>query len=145
RGALTLAVKSIPLIRGGDGSQYSFSLWEKRTEAPMDTSSWDTVKQQRYQSFVDRGLIERKIVEDEWNKAVAAAKLEHCEGRLSLLDECCEELKGLDKVMDEKFGRESPGVKGLEGSLVSVRSLMARIVKEKRPADIGDGDGLQEG
>ncbi len=38
----------------------------------------------------------------------------------------------LDRVMDEKFGRQTPGLGSLKKSLESIRSLVEKLVKEKR-------------
>jgi len=139
RGSLSIAIQSIPLTEGTGGARYSYSQWSKKNEA---APSWnDPEKQQRYQSYVDRGLIERAILDDEWNKAKASSKPEFCHGRLALLDECRNELKALDRVMVEKFGRETPGLRGLEKAIEDVHSLVAKMVKEKSPIDGGDNDG----
>ena len=49
-----------------------------------------------------------------------------------MLNECWDEMQALDREMDERFGRETPGLGELSKSLDEIRSLVEKLVKEKR-------------
>jgi type VI secretion system protein ImpA len=53
-------------------------------------------------------------------------------------------MQALDKVMDEKFGRQTPGLSGLQKSLDQVRAWVDKTVKEKRIEE-PDASDLPEG
>jgi type VI secretion system protein ImpA len=57
------------------------------------------------------------------------------EATLALLDECWSEHQLLDRAMDERFGRQTPGLGDLKKTLDAIRSLIGNIVKEKRVSE----------
>jgi type VI secretion system protein ImpA len=59
-----------------------------------------------------------------------------------VLNECWDEFQALDRVMDQRFGRQTPGLGSLKKALDAVRTLVEKLVKEKRilePDPVADG------
>src|SRR5262249_38627659 len=67
-----------------------------------------------------------------WTKARETTGRAFYEELFAQLNECWEQFRGLDKVMDEKFGGQTPGLGRLKESLDDIRTLVEKIVKEKR-------------
>src|SRR5262249_25107308 len=66
------------------------------------------------------------------------------EEQFLVLTECWEEFQTLDRVMDEKFGRQTPGLGALKKALDEIRTVIEKLVKEKRilePDPIPGSDG----
>src|SRR5262249_18925570 len=67
-----------------------------------------------------------------WNKARETTARRFYEELFADLNDCWEQFKSLDRVMDERFGSQTPGLGRLKGSLEDMRSLVEKIVREKR-------------
>jgi type VI secretion system protein ImpA len=92
----------------------------------------------------------KKTTGDVWRKAKDATRRAFYEETFALLNECWDEYQALDKVMDEKFGKLTPGLGTLKKTLDAVRTQVEKLVKEKRilePDPILDGSvaGTAEG
>jgi type VI secretion system protein ImpA len=97
-------------------------------------------------------------IKDEYEKQQAKEELEHWNTSWSKarettgrrfyeelqveLNECWEQFKALDLVMDEKFGSQTPGLGRLKATLDDIRSLVEKIVKEKRLSEPDDAGML---
>src|SRR5205085_8884861 len=88
--------------------------------------------QDRLQSLKARAEAENKVTSGQWSKAKNLTKRAFYEETFTVLKECVEEFSVLDKLMDEKFGRETPGLNTLKKTLDEIHSLVEKIVKEKR-------------
>lgn len=82
-----------------------------------------------------------KITSEDWAKAKQATPRAFYETTYATLNECWENFLALDKLMDEKFGRQTPGLGALKKSLDSVRTLIEKLVKEKRLLEPDPVDG----
>ncbi len=134
---LAVAIKEVPLTNSTTGLKYSYLQWEgsKQFEIPENLEALSTEEQERANELKARAAAEGKITSEDWRKAYRATPRAFYEERHQLLNECWEELKALDRTMDERLGRETPGLKALQKSLDEVRSLVERLVKEKRIAE----------
>jgi type VI secretion system protein ImpA len=77
-------------------------------------------------------LADGKISGEQFDTAVAGTSRAHYETLFSNLGECWGEFERLDRIVDEKFGREAPSLLGLKDSIEGCRTLVERILKEKR-------------
>lgn len=140
------AIKEIPLTNCPSGVDYSYIQWAdaKQFDIPEDLPEEDYRAVEIKQKATEEG----KLTTEDWRKAKNPTKRAFYEGLNSLLSDCWAELKTLDQVMDEKFGRDTPGLGELQKSLDGIRLLVENLVKEKRllepdpvaPAEAG-GDG----
>ncbi|MGH9828773.1 MAG: hypothetical protein ACREDR_36590, partial [Blastocatellia bacterium] len=68
----------------------------------------------------------------DWNRAREGTNRQFYEELLTRLNECWSEFESFDRVVDTKFGRQTPGLKPLKDAMDEIRSLVEKIVKEKR-------------
>src|SRR5206468_1111255 len=66
------------------------------------------------------------------------------EERFALLNECWAEYQALDGVMDAKFERQTPGLGATKKTLDSIRTLIEKLVKEKRILEPYPGEIAEE-
>jgi type VI secretion system protein ImpA len=139
-----LALKEVAVTRGGD----SYLRWEESRQFDIseNLASLDAEAQERIAGLQARAAEEGKFTGEEWRKAKSATPRAFYEEIYALLKECRDEFQALDRVMDEKFGRQTPGLGELKKALEDVYSLVEKIVKEKRIAEpdsveVGEGDG----
>ncbi len=151
---LALAIKEVPVTNvPGGGTNYNYLQWEesKQFDIPEKLENMDSEKLARMEEMRAQALEEGKTTGEDWRKAVNATRRAFYEELWSLLNECWEEFQLLDKVMDEKYERQTPGLGTLKKSLNEVRTLVEKLVKEKRilepdpVADAADGEGGEAG
>lgn len=104
----------------------------KQFEVPENYESLDSDTIERVNELKARAHKENRVTSEDWRKAKAATRRAFYEETFALLGECWAEFQALDRVVDEKFGRQTPGLGELKKSLDTVRSFVEKIVKEKR-------------
>jgi type VI secretion system protein ImpA len=127
------AIKEVPLTKA-PGMAYSYIQLEdsKRLDLPPNPASLDSEALQRLNDDRARASEQGKATPEDFAKAKAATARAFYEETAARLSECWQEFQLLDKVMDEKFGRETPGLGELKKTLDVVRDFVERTVKEKR-------------
>lgn len=131
---LEIPVKSLPLTKSGSGIDYSYLQWEESTrfDFPENMDGLETEAFERLTQLKAQAEAEKKTTGDAWRKAKNASRRVFYEGTYAIVNECWEEFKALDQVVDEKFGRQTPGLGILKKSLDDIRTLVEKLVKEKR-------------
>lgn len=131
---LARSIKEVPITDAPTGVNYSYSRWHESEEfdIPEDLDSLDAEALERVNELKERASLEGKITGEEWRKAKNATRRVFYEGTYALVGECREELRALDRVMDEKFARETPGLGALTKALDEIHTLAEKLVKEKR-------------
>jgi len=84
----------------------------------------------------------------DWNKARGATPLAFYEQLYSLLNECWHELETLDRIMDERYGKQTSGVNAIRNILDSIRVLIGNAVRSKSGDEVKAGnnaESLQDG
>jgi len=112
-------------------------------DIPENLDALDAQTQERINELKQRAATEGKTTSEDWRKAKQGTRRAFYEETHTTLNECWEELQALDREMDEKFGRETPGLGELTKSLDEVRTQVEKLVKEKRILE-PDEPGLEE-
>jgi type VI secretion system protein ImpA len=131
---LELPLKSAPLTKSGSEFDCSYIQWEESTkfEIPENLENLDSDALERFNALRAEAEAANKTTGDVWRKAKNATRRAFYEETFATLNECWDEFQALDKVMDEKFGAQTPGLGTLKKTLDSVRTLVEKLVKEKR-------------
>jgi len=142
---LARSVKDVPITNAPGRSNCSyFQLIESQEfDIPENLDALDAQTQERINELKQRAATEGKTTSEDWRKAKQGTRRAFYEETHTTLNECWEELQALDREMDEKFGRETPGLGELTKSLDEVRTQVEKLVKEKRILE-PDEPGLEE-
>lgn len=133
-----LAVKEVPITKA-PGMAYSYLQLEqsKQFELPANADA-ETVA--RVNAERAKAAEEGQVTPEDFAKAKAASKRAFYEEISGELRECTQEFQALDRAMDERFGRETPGLGELKKSLDLVRDLVDKTLKEKRAEEPSAAD-----
>jgi type VI secretion system protein ImpA len=121
-----LAIKEIPLT--GSSSGYSFNDFEVANTFNVGPDVDPAAAEERR----TRAAAEGKITTDDWAKAKQSTPRAFYENLIADLNQCWEAFGALDRIIDEKFARQTPGMGALKKALDGVRTAVEKIVKEKR-------------
>lgn len=147
---LAVAIKEVPITKGG-GASYTFLQWEeaRKLDLPPNAASMESEALAALNDERARALEAGRITTEDFNKSKKATRRAFYEETYALLNECRQEFQGLDRVIDEKFGRQTPGLGELKKSLDNVRDFVEKTVKEKRVEEpdalAGEGAGAEGG
>lgn len=131
---LDLPLKSVPLTKSGSDFNYSYIQWEESTkfEIPENLENLDAEAIERFNALQAEAEAANKTTGEAWRKGKNATRRVFYEETFAVLNESWDEFQALDKVMDEKFGTQTPGLGTLKKTLDSIRTLVEKLVKEKR-------------
>lgn len=146
---LEIPLKKVALTNSGSGIDYSYIQWEESTkfEIPAKLEGLDGDEYTRLTELKAQAEAEGKTTSDVWRKAKDSSRRAFYEATYLALNECWEEFQAIDRVMDQRFGRQTPGLGTIKKSLDAVRTLVEKLVKEKRilePDPVADS-GLAAG
>lgn len=125
-----LAVKRVPITKGPGYTWLDFD-----ASRPFDIADPDPLGPDgnaRLAELKLKAQEEKKLSGEEFRKAKAQSPRAFYEQLFETVGECWAEYQALDRVMDEKFGRQTPGLGHLQKGLVDVKATLEKIVKEKR-------------
>lgn len=127
------AIQSVPVTKA-PGAAYSYLQMEdaKKLDLPANAASLTAEALAALNEERERAASQGRPTTEAFTKARNATRRAFYEEASGVLAECREELKALDRVMDEKFGRETPGLGELQKSLEKVGTWIEKTVKEKR-------------
>ena len=111
-------------------------------------AQWDKVKSEGSAPAAAAsapGAEEGQITLEDFQKALGASRRAFYEELLVVVNECWKAFEELDRAMDEKFGRQTPGLGELKGSLDKVRDWVDKTTKEKRLEEPEGGVAGEEG
>lgn len=139
------SVKEVPITNAPGRSSCSYFQWIESQEfdIPENSDALDAETQERVNELRQRAVTEGKTTSEDWRKAKQGTRRAFYEEIHATLNECWEELQALDREMDEKFERETPGLGDLTKSLDEVRTQVEKLVKEKRILE-PDEPGFEE-
>ncbi|HQQ77183.1 MAG TPA: type VI secretion system protein TssA [Thermoanaerobaculia bacterium] len=139
------AVRKVPLTKRS-GANYNFFQWDEalQYDFPADTSKLSSEALAQLEEKRARAQAEGKITGEEVRKAKSETRRAFYEELFADVADCWSALKALDKEMDARFARQTPGLGNLTKSLDAIRTLLEKVVKEKRieepdPSDATEG------
>lgn len=127
------ALQTVPVTKAA-GAAYSYLQMEeaKKLDLPANAASLTPEALAALNQERERAASEGRPTTESFTKARNATRRAFYEETSGLLGECRQEVKALDRVMDEKFGRETPGLSELQKSLEKIEAWVEKTVKEKR-------------
>jgi len=131
---VALALRKAPVTRA-PGMNFSWLEWSE--SRPFDlpdsvTGPLDGDAQARLSDLKRQAAEENRTSGEDFRKAKSSTPRTWYEDAAKALAQAWDEFQGLDRVMDEKFGRQTPGLGELKKALEEVRRLVDAFVKEKR-------------
>jgi len=133
------SIKEVAIARGIAGPNITYLDYEHYNAALKSINQIkDESEKQQAKDDLDRW-------NTTWTKARETTSRQFYEELFTELNECWQEFKALDLVMDDKFGTQTPGLGRLKTSLDDLRSLVEKIVREKRrsePAEVEAGQAI---
>jgi type VI secretion system protein ImpA len=147
---LALSLRKAPLTRA-PGMNFSWLEWSESRPYDIPDSGLvplDGDAQARLADLKRQAAEENKTSGEDFRKAKSSTPKSFYEDASKALAQCWDEVQGLDRVMDEKFGRQTPGIGELKKSVEEVRRVVDGILKEKKalePDPIAGGEAAGEG
>jgi type VI secretion system protein ImpA len=140
------ALLDVPVTQAA-GAAYSLMQMEeaKKLDLPANASSMDAEALAKLNEERERAVSEGRVTTETFTKARNATRRAFYEETSATLAACREEMKALDRAMDEKFGRETPGLGELGKALGRVSDWVEKTVKEKRIEEPDAADSSGEG
>ena len=131
---VALSLRKAPLTRA-PGMNFSWLQWSE--SRPFDipetvTGPLDGDAQARLAELKRQAAEENKTSGEDFRKAKASTPKAWYEDAAKCLAQSWDEFQGLDRVMDEKFGRQTPGLGELKKAIEEVRRIVDAILKEKK-------------
>ncbi len=133
------AVKEAKLT-AGDG--LSFMAWEesKQFDVPENFESLEYEAQQKILAVKAEAESQNKITGEMWRKSKNQTKRAFVEVLSFTVEECWQEFELLDRTMDDRFGRQTPGLGQLKKALDAIRDLVKKLLAEKRQQEPDESD-----
>jgi type VI secretion system protein ImpA len=120
---LPLAIRQVPITHGMSGEHYSWLHWRESRDL-------DNLGRQDHEAML-AALAEGKITGEQFDKTVDGTSLAQTRTLFEDLSQLFQAYEQLDRVIDEKFGRQAPSLRELKEAIEDCRLLVADIVKKK--------------
>lgn len=117
-------IRSLPLTGGLSGESYSYFRW--RESRSTDNTGL------KNQELMEALIAEGKITSKQFDDAVAQTPRRFYEELADDIRQCAEAYKALDAGLDERFGRQAPGLVNIRKALDDCRTVLEPILKTKR-------------
>jgi len=112
------SIRDVPLTQSRDGQNYPWWRWEE-SRAVDDQGRRD-------QGALAAALADGKITGEQFDKAVESTSTAFYKTLFEDLNQTWEEYERLDRVVEEKFGREAPSLLELQQAIAGCRMLSER-------------------
>jgi type VI secretion system protein ImpA len=129
------ALKKLPLTESGESLNYYNWEESKNFDIPDNMDALDYDKKQKMVALQQQATEEKRITGSRWRIAKNTTPRAFYELINITLEENWTEYNALDQVMDEKFGRQTPGLGALKKSLDDLRSMIKKVLEEKRVSE----------
>ena len=131
---VALSLRKAPMTRA-PGLNFSWLEWNESRpfDIPESVSGpLDGDAQARLSELKRQAVEENKTSGEDFRKAKSSTPKAFFEDASKTLAQAWDEFQGLDRMMDEKFGRQTPGLGELKKAIEEVRRVVDGILKEKR-------------
>ncbi|MBK9968568.1 MAG: type VI secretion system protein TssA [Holophagales bacterium] len=131
---VALSLRKAPMTRA-PGMNFSWLEWNESRAFDIPesiTGPLDADAQSRLSELKRQAVEENKTAGEDFRKAKGSTPKVFYEDASKALAQAWDEFQGLDRVMDEKFGRQTPGLGELKKAIEEVRRVVDGILKEKR-------------
>ena len=118
------SIRSVSVTQSRDGDNYSWLQWQ-------ESQTVDNLARQS-QEALSAALAEGKLGPEKFDGAVAASPRAYYERLFEDLSQCATECAQLDRLVDDKFGREAPSLLNMKKAIDDCLGLVTGIVKKKR-------------
>ncbi len=127
------------------GANYNFFQWEEalQYDFPADTSKLSGEALAQLEEKRARAQMDGKTTGEDIRKAKSETRRAFYEELVVDVADCWTALKALDKAMDARFARQTPGLGSLTKTLEAIRSLLEKVVKEKRLEEPDPSDAVE--
>ncbi|MFI5120179.1 MAG: type VI secretion system protein TssA, partial [Thermoanaerobaculia bacterium] len=127
------AARKVPLTKRA-GVNYNFFQWEEalQYDFPADPSKLSGEALKQLEEKRARAQSDGKVTGEDVRKAKSETRRAFYEELYSDVSDSWAALKALDKEMDARFARQTPGLGSLTKTLDGIRTLLDKVVKEKR-------------
>ena len=111
-----------------------------RADALLTWYQWEESRQvdnlgRQNPDAMQAAIAEGKITGEQFDKAVEATPRQFYEELFEALGQTKDEVEALEKIVDEKFGRNAPSLIAVRKAVIDCQTLIANIVKKKREQD----------
>jgi type VI secretion system protein ImpA len=117
------SIRLIPVTQGMNAENYGWLRWKGSRDV-------DNIGR-RDQAAMDALVAEGKITGEQFDKAVDATPLAYYQTLFEDLNGAWQEYEHLDRTVDDRFGRESPGLTGIKQAVADCLTLVTEIGKKK--------------
>lgn len=133
---ISISIKQLPLTASTLTDNCSYLQYEesKLFDVPEKIDDLSFEEKRKIEELKEQAEKENKTTSEEWRKAQNTSPLSFYQTTFNLLNDCWKAFLELDKLMDEKFLSQTPGLGMLKKSLEDIHNLVSKIYKEKQPA-----------
>lgn len=126
---LPVAITCMPLIQPPGGPAYGYV--HRKQALEVENLRRGAATDGEMKRALAEALDEGKIDKEKFDKAVAATPLSYCSTILENLDQSEDEYKGLERILDDKYGHEPPSLRLIKEAVHECWDFMNDTVKNK--------------
>jgi len=126
---LPVAIECMPLIQPPGGPAYGYV--HRKQALEVENLRRGAATDGEMKRALAEALDEGKIDKEKFDKAVAATPLSYCSTILENLNQSEDECKGLQRVLDDKYGHEPPNLRLIKEAVHECWDFMNDTVKDK--------------
>lgn len=126
---LPVAIARMPLIQPSGGPAYGYVHYKESLE--IENLRRGAATDSEMKRALAEALDEGKLDKEKFTKAVAATPLSYCSNILENLSQSEDEYKGLERILDDKYGHEPPSLRLIREAVHECCALMSDIVNDK--------------
>lgn len=132
---ISLLIKQIRITASTLTDNYSYLQYQesRQFDIPEKTDDLSSEESHRIEELREYATKENKITSEQWRKAQNTSPVSFYQTTHQLLSQCWQAYLALDKLMDEKFANQTPGLGSLKKTLEDIHLLVEKIYREKQP------------